>query len=75
MAADSPSLDPALLPPGWAWARAHLPDGRSHCFGYSREADASDLLARAWHIWSPARAGPHGRFLTPGLRVDWLPTS
>jgi hypothetical protein len=59
----------AELPPGWAWFRAALPDGRTHCFGYARDATAPMLARRAWQIWSPARAGPDGCWLTPGLVV------
>jgi hypothetical protein len=67
---DSPAASPKpLLPPGWVWYRASLPDGRNHRFAHAAMADQAALCARAWAIWSPARAGADGRFLAPGLRV------
>ncbi|WP_179505727.1 MULTISPECIES: hypothetical protein [unclassified Sphingomonas] len=70
MADSSVPSRPPSLPPGWIWYDARLPDGREHRFAHAVSDDHAALLARAWAIWSPARAGRDGRFLAPGLLVQ-----
>lgn len=65
-----PTASATNLPPGWTWFCVRLPDGRCHRFAQAADAAAAVLLRRAWEIWSPARAGPDGRFLAPGLVVE-----